>query len=176
MWFCKKCNEISDDEDNRCWNCSTPNPDPNKTKAVSQRAVAEKPKEKTIATPLAQAEIQLSQGIATLDLNQRYKEAYTQAHAIVIFGSLTKKIAAGLLCSIVLISLVSAKNGDGNASMIAITGIAISCIVSIPVYVLGILVSAQGQTQIATLDTAVNSSRHLNNDQVLDILSTRFRL
>jgi hypothetical protein len=48
-----------------------------------------------------------------------------------------------------------------------------ACVLGIPVWVLDILVAAQAQTQLATWDTAVNSSRHLKDEDVAAILMWR---
>ena len=112
-------------------------------------------------------------------LVRRYKDSYTQAHAVVAIGSVIKFITVILCIAIVAIGFFIGSGSQGQSSFnMTVFGIAlgIACIVGIPFYILGILVAAQGQTQLATLDTAVNSSRHLGNQDVADILSKRFSL
>ena len=106
---------------------------------------------------------------------KRYKDAYTEAHAVVTVGKLIKGVGVfvGIAIIIAGIAMSSGRNGSG---MFAIIGIIGGCVVGIPTYVLGILVAAQGQTQLATLDTAVNSSRHLTDDQVAELLSTKWSI
>jgi len=95
---------------------------------------------------------------------------------VVSAGGIIKGIG-GILAVIILIGggEIGHKIGVGAGLSIGL-GFALSCIVSIPIYVLGILVSSQGQTQLAVLDTAINSSRLLQDDDVAKILSKRFSL
>jgi len=103
----------------------------------------------------------------------RYTDAYTQANAIATVGSAIKTVAVLVGLLILIIGLMIAASTSFYAFFIAVV---LACIFTIPTYILGILVSAHGQTQLATLDTAVNSSRHLSNDEVAEILSKRFNL
>ncbi|HEV2841993.1 MAG TPA: hypothetical protein VGW39_11755 [Chthoniobacterales bacterium] len=102
-------------------------------------------------------------------LSKRYSNAYTAAHAIVIIGKAIKAIAI-IMFVIVLIAGFSLGSGGGYAT----GGFALALIVGIPVFILGIIVAALGQIALATLDTAVNTSRHLTNDELAAILSKRF--
>lgn len=110
-------------------------------------------------------------------LSKRYKDAYTEAHAVVAVGKTIKGVGTFLFIGVTLAGFFLASNQRANVfPQLAIAGLVFACMVGIPIYVLGILVSAQGQTALATLDTAVNSSRHLTNDEVADILAKRFSL
>ena len=116
-------------------------------------------------------------------LANRYSDAYTEANAVVTIGKLVKGVSVLLFIVILIIGFVAASEssrqfygrGDFNGAVAGI-GFALACIVGIPIYVLGILVAAQGQTSLATLDTAINSSRHLSDDEVARVLSKRFHL
>lgn len=116
-------------------------------------------------------------------LSKRYSDAYTEANAVVKIGKIVKGVAVILFIVILIIGFVVASEsnrqfygrGDFNGAVAGI-GFALSCLVGIPIYVLGILVAAQGQTSLATLDTAINSSRHLSDDDVALVLSKRFHL
>jgi len=116
-------------------------------------------------------------------LARRYADAYTEAHAVVTVGKLVKSVAVFLFVAIVIAGFVMASASgtpnygrSGMNGIVAGIGFALACLISIPTYVLGILVAAQGQTALATLDTAVNSSRHLKEDDVARVLSKRFSL
>jgi hypothetical protein len=115
-------------------------------------------------------------------LMRRYADAYTEAHSIVTFGKVIKGIAVVLFIGFVIggLMLASSPGGGGYGGQmndtVAGMGFALACLIGIPTYVLGILVAAQGQTALATLDTAVNSSRHLTDDDVARVLSKRFSL
>jgi len=116
-------------------------------------------------------------------LANRYSDAYTEANAVVTVGKIVKGVAVLLFLVILIIGFVVASEssrpiygrGDFNGAIAGI-GFALACLVGIPTYVLGILVAAQGQTSLATLDTAINSSRHLSDDVVARVLSKRFHL
>jgi hypothetical protein len=113
-------------------------------------------------------------------LLRRYSDAYTEAHATVTIGKAFKGVGIVLFIAILVAGLAMASQGSnryGQSEMngvVAGIGFALACLVGIPTYILGILVAAQGQTQLATLDTAVNSSRHLKDEDVAKILSRRF--
>ena len=114
-------------------------------------------------------------------LARRYTDAYTEAHAAVTVGKVVKGVAVVLFIGILIAGLAMASDrsnrefggGEMNA-LVAGLGFALACIVGIPTYVLGILIAAQGQTSLASLDSAVNSSRHLSNDDVARVLAKRF--
>jgi hypothetical protein len=111
----------------------------------------------------------------------RYADAYTEAHAAVAVGQVVKFVGVILFIVILIAGLLMARGHSefGQIEMngaIGGMGFTLACLVGIPTFILGILVAAQGQTQLATLDTAVNSSRHLKDDDVAKILSRRFSL
>ena len=116
-------------------------------------------------------------------LARRYADAYTEAHAVVTIGKVVKGVAMVLFIGILIAGFVMASQsgnrqfggGEMNA-LVAGMGFALACLVGIPTYVLGILIAAQGQTSLASLDTAVNSSRHLSDDDVARVLAKRFSL
>ena len=108
-------------------------------------------------------------------LRRRYSDAYNEAHAVVTVGKVVKAIGALLFIGILVAAFAMSSDRSGGGQTLVI-GIIVACVVGIPVYVLGILVAAQGQTQLATLDTAVNSSRHLKDDDVAAILTHQFSL
>jgi hypothetical protein len=115
-------------------------------------------------------------------LSSRYKDGYTAAHAVVTCGKIIKSIAEILFVVILFIGLFVAwyafleKGGLVAGGLVAFIAAALACLISVPTYICGILVSSQGQIQLATLDVAVNSSRHLNDGEVADILAKRFSL
>lgn len=113
-------------------------------------------------------------------LKGRYWDAYKEAHAVIGIGKIVKGVAifvfsAGILLGLGLIT--NHKNsGYSNRSNPAeeIFGLAlliVGVLVGIALFILGILVKSNGQIQLAELDTAVNSSRHLTDDDVKELLS-----
>ena len=116
-------------------------------------------------------------------LTRRYSDAYTEAHAVVAIGKVIKGVAIFLFAAMLIGGFIAASDTGGrrygpretNGTVVAI-GFALACLIGVPTYILGILVKSQGQTQLATLDTAVNSSRHLKDEDIAQILSKRFSL
>lgn len=97
----------------------------------------------------------------------RYTDAYRVARTITAVGATVKVIALAIGGAIAVVALVV-----GSQSMqYLVGGIILGVIVAIPIYVLGILVAAQGQILKATLDTAVNSSPLLTKDDMRQIMS-----
>ena len=109
----------------------------------------------------------------TAMLKARYSDAFTEAHAVVTVGKVVKGIAVAIAAILLFIGL---SMSDRGGSQFAIGGFVLGFIVGIPIYVLGILVKSHGQSQLAELDTAVNCSRHLKDDDVQEILTRRFHL
>lgn len=96
----------------------------------------------------------------------RYQDAYHVANVIVIVGSICKAIGfilGGLLAfgGIYLYSNANGFNVDGIIGVIAtISGIFLSLLF----FILGTLICAVGEINRATLDTAVNTSTFLSNE------------
>lgn len=111
-------------------------------------------------------------------LKTRYSDAYSEAHALVKGGAVIKVVGAVLFFAIIAAGakIASEMNRDHPSETIIGIGFGAACLIGIPIYILGILVKSQGQSQLATLDTAVNSSRHLKDDDVQKILTKRFSL
>jgi len=101
---------------------------------------------------------------------RRYRDAYLVARGITLVGSVVKGIGISLALVIAVVACGIATSGQGNW-MIGFGGLLISIVVGVPVYVLGILVSAQGQILKASLDEAVNSSPFLTDSQRAQVMS-----
>ncbi len=82
-----------------------------------------------------------------------------------------KRIALILGGGIVLIALVSLSQGSKESIIYAVMGIVLAFVVAIPLYVLGILVAAQGEILKATLDTAVTNSPFLKKEEMAKVMS-----
>lgn len=115
-----------------------------------------------------------SSGGAPSAVSSRYRDAYRVAAATAAVGGTLKVLAfcAGGLALILPMMGVSSAIGGGGAVNGAglLLGLVAGLAVGVPLYALGILVSAQGQVLKATLDTAVNTSPHLDNDQKARII------
>jgi hypothetical protein len=100
-------------------------------------------------------------------LMSRYTDSYLVARTITTFGAIVKFIAFIIGGGVILVSLVV----GGHSTQYLIGGFLLAAIVGIPIFVLGVLVTAQGQILKATLDTAVNSSPLLTKDEMKQIMS-----
>lgn len=107
----------------------------------------------------------------------RYRDAYHVARATTAIGGTVKVIGIVLASLVVLVCIASAlsqiNERGGMLVLIAAVfmGLIVSLIFGIPVYVMGILVSAHGQVLKATLDSAVHTSPFLTDDQKLKVMS-----
>jgi len=91
-------------------------------------------------------------------VRQRYKDAYLVAGAVGGVGTAIK--AVGIILGVLLVL------GGALADSIAtIPALLLAIVVGVFFFVLGTLISAQGQVLKAGLDTAVNTSPFLTNDQ-----------
>lgn len=101
-------------------------------------------------------------------LATRYTDAYLVARTINGLGE-GIKIAGFALGGLIVLAGFAAASKIGGA--FGFGAILLGAVVALPIYVLGVLVSAQGQILKATLDTAVNSSPLLSHDEVRQILT-----
>ena len=104
-------------------------------------------------------------------IGTRYKDAYQVASALVAIGATLKGV--GIIGAIIVILIaVTASQSVASAGVALLGGVIFGGIWFGLFFVLGILVSAQGQILKATLDSAVNTSPFLTNDEkakVIDI-------
>jgi hypothetical protein len=119
------------------------------------------------STPMANPKIVMS----------RYSSAFTVARDTVTAGLCIKVFAVilGLIISLgggFGTTQYFPPHGNDSLSLLAeILGpIILAFIVSLPLYILGILVKAQGQFLLATLDGVVQSSPFLNDEQKVTVL------
>jgi len=123
----------------------------------------------------AQASITASSEIKTIvsdnQVVRRYQDSYTVARTANAFGNLTKTIglvSAGIIGFIGLIlTIIAAASFDsaGAGFVLFLTVLAFGAIVGTIFYILGIVLSALGQNLMATLDTAVNGSPFMTQEQ-----------
>ena len=116
-------------------------------------------------------------------LFRRYADAYKAARFIVGLGRVVKVVSIVLSAAQVLVGLLifvvgvsaAAQSREPQGGALAILGtfwVAIftafwGVLFGVAGYIIGVFVSAAGQIQRATLDTAVNSSPHLTNGRKL---------
>ncbi|MBI3767862.1 MAG: hypothetical protein HY271_05115 [Deltaproteobacteria bacterium] len=99
-------------------------------------------------------------------LRKRYRDAYSVATVIVSFGSSIKIV--GILVGVGIMLLAFQASAQMGVAGMLLGGVAGGIF-----YLLGILISAQGQILHAVLDTAVNSSPFLTNPDRAEIMSLR---
>jgi hypothetical protein len=106
-------------------------------------------------------------------LVNRYKDAYLVARVTNGFGGMIKAIGIIIGSLLVLAGFVAASNSGPRELMSAlgIMGIITGVITGALFYIIGVLVSAQGQILKASLDGAVNSSPFLTNEHRAKIMS-----
>jgi hypothetical protein len=98
----------------------------------------------------------------------RYRDAYLVSRAIIGVGTVIKGIAIAVAFVVVLAGLILTQGiGLVTGMAVMIGGILQGALF----YLIGILLSALGEIQKATLDTAVNSSPFLDHEQRATIMS-----
>lgn len=110
-----------------------------------------------------------SQGFSNV---ARYRDAYLVARATASIGYAVKNIGIGLGLVIVLGAVIAATQTQGiQIAAILFGGVLVAAVVGVPLFVLGILVAAQGQILKATLDSAVHTSPFLQKQDMAKIMS-----
>jgi len=163
MWTCKKCGEVLEDSFDSCWQCNTPDdgasPKLPNTSETKNDLSKPGPRSQRVSPPSP----------SSASAKKRYSDAYLVAMTIVALGRLFKAIALFLGACIALVALYEMMN-EHNAPF-ALGAILLAVVASIPVYILGILVAAQGQILKATLDTAVTNSPFLTTEDMAKVMS-----
>jgi len=99
----------------------------------------------------------------------RYSDAYTVAGAVVGFGGMVK--AVGVIVGI--IGILGGILAASSSGLFLVGGVALGVVGGIPIYVLGVLVSALGQQTKACLDSAVHSSPFLSDSEKASVMSLK---
>ena len=171
MWICPKCHEESEDTFNRCWKCGTgrdgsPPAEPLEpdggtlTDEVVLPAHASEPS-------VASARPSGPPRGGRRSVMSRYTDAYLIARSVTALGGIVKVIAIAIGGSIAVLGMMA----GSQDWRFAFGGVVLAAIVGVPLYVLGVLVAAQGQILKATLDAAVNTSPLLTKDEMRRIMS-----
>lgn len=106
-------------------------------------------------------------------VTSRYSDAYVVARTVDGVGLTIKTVGILIGALLALASLASASKG-GAGILLAFMGIAVAGTIATVLFLLGTLASAQGQILKATLDTAVNSSHFLTDQDRARIMSLPF--
>jgi hypothetical protein len=100
-------------------------------------------------------------------LEVRYRDGYKAAKAIVGFGNLVKILGAVAGIIIALGALIA----SSESGVVFFGGAVLGGLVWLLLFVGGVVICAQGQLLLATLDSAVNNSPFLDNPQRASIMS-----
>jgi hypothetical protein len=106
-------------------------------------------------------------------LSRRYRDAYTVAFSIIARGERLKTTAVlvGILIALLSVVLAVIALGDDIQFVLGIIpGLLIAAFVGAAIYGHGILIAAQGQLLLTSIDTAVNTSRFLANHEQAKIM------
>lgn len=102
---------------------------------------------------------------------RRYQDSYTVARTVNTFGNLAKLagyVCAGIIAFIGLLLTfitVASFRDSGVGFVVFLIALVVGAVVGSIFYILGILLSALGQNLMATLDSAVNGSPFMTNEQ-----------
>lgn len=140
---------------------------------LSDEEIAEEVKVRSLGQSSAPRSPQMSKtdnpvSMKPSELTKRYGEAYLVARATNGIGSIFKTIGFLIAALVVVVGFVGA---DRGGVVVVIGAIVIAAVVFAIFFLLGTLVSAQGQILKATLDSAVNGSPFLTNEQKARIMS-----
>lgn len=103
-------------------------------------------------------------------VTNRYSDAYLVARSVNGVGVAIKGIGLVIGVVLALVSLGAGTNG-GLGVVFAFAGIAVAGAIATVLFLLGSLASAQGQILKAVLDTAVNSSHFLTDQERAQVMS-----
>ena len=130
------------------------------------RRVDQESESSTSATESGErAPVNLRSMVAALAV--RYRDAYIVAGTIIVFGTAVKIVGWVLGVVIFLVSLGATDDLGWRAP---VGGLILGAVTGVMIHMRGILVSAQSQILRAILDTAVNTSPFLGDEQRIGIL------
>lgn len=92
----------------------------------------------------------------------RYQDGYLVARTTNGIGAVVKTLSIVLGVSIGLVALLVGANTN---ALFVLVGLVLAAMVGVPLYVLGVLLAAQGQVLKAGLDAAVHTSSFLSEEE-----------
>ena len=104
-----------------------------------------------------------------MSVRTRYDDAYLVAETMSGVGQTTKVVGFVLAGVVILVGLTKA-NSLGAVALFG--GCFFGALVALPLYALGVLISAQGQILKASVDTAVNTAQLVTQDELRQILTS----
>jgi hypothetical protein len=100
---------------------------------------------------------------------RRYEDAYLLAHTATSVGAVAKGIGV-ILGLLVLLASIIVGSQVNQMLLGLVIGLLAGPVVTVPLYILGVLVAAMGQTLKASLDTAVHTSPFLKKQDMVKVL------
>lgn len=178
MWKCAACGEQVEDQFEACWNCSTSKDGRPQTDSKDEDTEPEEAAPFVVQNSPSgglpddrSARQSAPRGALAMRAQARYEDAYLVARAVVGFGRLLKVLGvlAGVL---VLVASMALSKGTGDTTgSVAFAGFALGLFIGGVFYIMGVLLSAQGQMLKATVDTSVHSSPFLTGSQKANAMS-----
>ncbi len=104
-------------------------------------------------------------------MTKRYKDAYLVARATTGIGGTIKTLGFVFGGIVALVGFLLGSQGYHPNPILQYGGLILGALIAIPLFVLGVLVAAQGETLKASLDEAVHTSPFLTNDQRAAVMS-----
>lgn len=101
---------------------------------------------------------------------KRYKDAYLVARAVAAIGETMKYIGVVLGLIVVVVGYYIGTQLE-RGLLYSVGGAVAGIVIAIPLYLLGIVVSAQGQVLKSSLDVAVHTSPFLDLEQKAKAMS-----
>jgi len=103
-----------------------------------------------------------------MNLETRYADAYLIARTVNGTGQ-TVKFVGFVAAALVMLGGIALAGKIGTSA--AFAGLCLAILVALSFYGLGVLISAQGQILMATLDSAVNTSPLLSQEEIRKMLT-----
>jgi len=179
MWKCANCGKENRDDRNHCWSCSTVKgaSTPIKTSSLAS-SVLEEPSSNQHADTgfsLTADEARSAQPESRRRLLNRYLDLYRAAGLLVGLGN-TVKVAgisagAGILLLFTFVGIVASSQSGLAFFPMLVVGAVFGALVGGIVFLLGILISAQGQILMAQADAAVHTSPFMTETEKLNAMS-----
>ncbi|MBK7705990.1 MAG: zinc ribbon domain-containing protein [Acidobacteria bacterium] len=170
---CPKCGRNFAATDEFCRHCAFDLRNGQANQAPQARVPFES-REQTIGAADSSASPELDFGTSSnraKSVGRRYLDAYLTARAVDAFGKTIKGIGVAIGLLVIGIALLGAlATGRGEGFAIGLMTAIIGALIGTLIYLLGVLVAAQGQILKASLDGAVNSSPFLTDDQKAKVM------
>jgi ribosomal protein L40E len=173
---CKFCGAVISATATECDSCGYGTP--YGVSLEEEQEVEEAQVERTVASPAkpdstSQRDSSAGTSSQASAVMKRYKDAYIVARVTNGFGGMIKAIGIIIGGLLALVGFMVASNGGPRdlMSILGIAGIVVGIIAGAWFYIVGVLVSAQGQILKASLDSAVNNSPFLTNKHRAKIMS-----